>query len=97
MNHSGQDRLIWGWDPIGDFSVKSTYEGRLEFDSLPVWSWKFCFLELSSIAKSSCPQCEGGLENVDNLFQGCRDSIAVWEAVFRSVSSSNLFSSNFDD
>ncbi|KAK1584321.1 hypothetical protein Q3G72_031946 [Acer saccharum] len=39
--HSGQDRVIWGWSKCGNFSVKSAYSGQFEDDSLPLWKWRF--------------------------------------------------------
>ena len=38
---SGSDRLIWGWNQGGDFSVKSAYSGLAEPDCVTPWRWKF--------------------------------------------------------
>ncbi|KAK3205342.1 hypothetical protein Dsin_019388 [Dipteronia sinensis] len=39
--HSGPDRCIRGWAQGGELTVKTAYEGYLEVESLPIWSWSF--------------------------------------------------------
>ncbi|KAK3188146.1 hypothetical protein Dsin_027707 [Dipteronia sinensis] len=40
-DHSGLDRVIWGWNQCGNFSVKSAYGGISSAECLSTWTWKF--------------------------------------------------------
>ena len=45
----------------------------------------------------SCPRCHSGIENIDHLLRGCRDSIAVWDDICQGTSYSPSFAKNLDD
>ncbi|KAK2659506.1 hypothetical protein Ddye_006039 [Dipteronia dyeriana] len=99
---------FWG----GDFSVKFAYEGQLKSVNSSLWNWRFIWnlklppriqhflwilLHGKVLTNASCLRCQGGMEDVDHLVRGCRDSIVVWEDNFKGISSSAHFLGNLED
>ncbi|KAK0587703.1 hypothetical protein LWI29_027305 [Acer saccharum] len=46
---------------------------------------------------ASCPRCLSGIENIEHLLRGYRDSKAVWEDISKGITSSPTFLGNMDD
>ena len=46
---------------------------------------------------TSCPRCEAGIEDINHLLRGYRNSIGVWKIVSRGITSSPSFNSDLDD
>ncbi|KAK3229447.1 hypothetical protein Dsin_001328 [Dipteronia sinensis] len=45
---------------------------------------------------ASCPRCLSGVENIEHLLRGCKDSIGVWEDISKGITSSPTFLGNLD-